>query len=213
MTIDTDNLINSITATFARMNYIDSADIPEIDLYMDQVTAFLDERLKKSVRNKTDERLMTKTMINNYAKNDVIPPPSKKKYSKEHILELIMIFYFKSFLQINDIKELMDPINESFFAKEGDFDLEDIYKGIFDKKGAELSDLLKDVTDNYEASRDSFKDAPEDSRDYLQLFDFVCMLGCDVFVKKLLIEKIVDSLRGHRVTDKAANKYEVKPDK
>ncbi|MBP5153013.1 MAG: DUF1836 domain-containing protein [Lachnospiraceae bacterium] len=211
MTIDTENLINSITSTFERMTYIDTDDIPGIDLYMDQVTAFLDERLQKSVRNKTDERLMTKTMINNYAKNDVIPPPVKKKYTKEHILVLIMIFYFKSFLQINDIKELLDPITESYFNNNSDYGLGNIYKEIFDKKGDELKDILKDVTDKYEASRTSFKDAPTDMREYLQLYDFICMLGCDVFVKKLLIEKIVDSIKNRKET--STNKYETRPDK
>ncbi len=211
MTIDTDNLINSITSTFERMTYIDADDIPGIDLYMDQVTAFLDERLQKSVRNKTDERLMTKTMINNYAKNDVIPPPVKKKYTKEHILVLIMIFYFKSFLPINDIKELLDPLTESYFNNNSDYGLGNIYKEIFDKKGDELKDILKDVTDKYEASRTSFKDAPTDMREYLQLYDFICMLGCDVFVKKLLIEKIVDSIKNRKET--GTNKYETRPDK
>lgn len=211
MTIDKDNLISSITDSFERMKYIDLNDIPDIDLYMDQVTAFLDERLNKSVRTKTDERLMTKTMINNYAKNDVIPPPIKKKYTKEHILVLIIIFYFKSFLQINDIKELLDPITESYFNNNSDYGLGNIYKEIFDKKGDELELILKDVTDKYDISRGSFKDAPADMRDYLQLFDFICMLGCDVFVKKLLIEKIVDSIREHR--ESTQNKYEIKTDK
>lgn len=212
MTIDTDNLINSITATFARMDYIDAGDIPGIDLYMDQVTAFLDERLSKTLRNKTEERLMTKTMINNYAKNDVLPPPVRKKYTKEHILELIMIYYFKSFLQINDIKALIDPLNEAYFGNSSDgFGLQEVYKGIFDTKGEELKGILKDITDKYEASRDSFSDAPEDMKEYLQLYNFICMLGCDVFVKKLLIEKIVDSIREHRVSEQ--NKYDVRPEK
>ncbi len=211
MTVDTDDLINSITETFERMDYIDARDIPGIDLYMDQVTAFLDERLSKTVRNKTEERLMTKTMINNYAKNDVLPPPVRKKYTKEHILDLIMIYYFKSFLQINDIKSLIDPINEAYFGSNSEFGLKDVYSGIFDTKGDELNGILKDITDKYEASRDSFADAPADMQEYLRLFNFVCMLGCDVFVKKLLIEKIVDSIREHRET--GPNKYDIKTDK
>ena len=48
-------------------------------------------------------------------------------------------------------------------------------------------------------------------QEYLKLFNFICMLGCDVFVKKLLIEKIVDSIREHR--ESTQNKYEIKTDK
>ena len=127
MTIDTKDLLNSILSSFDRMTYIKSDDIPGIDLYMDQVTTFMDERLKKSTRNQSEEKLMTKTMINNYAKNNVIPPPDKKKYNKEHILILIMVYYFKSILQISDIKELMDPIIEKFFDNRNGFAIEDVY--------------------------------------------------------------------------------------
>ena len=94
MTIDTKDLLNSILASFDRMTYIKSEDIPGIDLYMDQVTTFMDERLKKSARNHGEDKLMTKTMINNYTKNQILPPPEKKKYSREHMLNLIFIYYF-----------------------------------------------------------------------------------------------------------------------
>ena len=55
-------------------------DIPNIDLYMDQVTTFMDSQLATSKRHE-DDKILTKTMINNYAKNDLLPPPEKKKYS------------------------------------------------------------------------------------------------------------------------------------
>ena len=92
MKIDTDDFLNSIKESFARMKYIKSGEIPNIDLYMDQVTTFLDEKLKSSARNsQEDEKLVTKTMINNYTKNDVIPPPIKKKYNKDHMFLLIFV--------------------------------------------------------------------------------------------------------------------------
>ena len=70
-------------------------EIPDIDLYMDQVTTFMEEHLKDSKRYKED-KVLTKTMINNYAKNNLLPPPVKKKYSRDHMLMLIFIYYFKS---------------------------------------------------------------------------------------------------------------------
>ena len=60
---------------------------------MDQVTTFMDSNLKDSKRYNAD-KILTKTMINNYAKNNLLPPPLKKKYSKEHILVLIFIVGF-----------------------------------------------------------------------------------------------------------------------
>lgn len=213
MTIDSENLLNSIIETFGRMTYISPDEIPDIDLYMDQVTTFMDDRLKPSTRNKGEEKLMTKTMINNYAKNDVIPPPIKKKYNKEHVLILILLYYFKSILQINDIKDLLDPIIAKFFDSGSNYGIEEIYNEIFADKGELLNEMVGDIAKRYEKAQTQFSNAPESERDYLQVFSLICSLGCDVFVKKLLIEKIVDSLKEHRESDKTENKYDVTPDK
>ena len=69
--------IRKILNNFAGMDYIRPQDVPDIALYMDQVTTFMEERLK-SCRRHDDDKIMTKTMINNYAKNGLIPPPDRK---------------------------------------------------------------------------------------------------------------------------------------
>ena len=73
------------------LGYINPEDIPSIELYMDQVTTFMDRYLSKNKRTEEDKTL-TKTMINNYTKNDLLPPSNKKRYSKEHIILLIYIY-------------------------------------------------------------------------------------------------------------------------
>ena len=88
MTIDDKDMINSILESVSRIDYIKPEDIPNIDLYMDQVTTFMEEQLVSSKRY-ADDKILTKTMINNYAKNKLLPPPEKKRYSKEHVLMLI----------------------------------------------------------------------------------------------------------------------------
>ena len=93
----------------------------------------MDHRLKSTTRQETD-KILTKTMINNYAKNDLLPPPVKKKYSKEHLLVLIFIYYFKGFLSISDIQELLQPITDRFFGKEDGLTLSDIYEEVFQMK-------------------------------------------------------------------------------
>ena len=95
MTIDTNDILNSILESLSRIDYIHPEDIPNIDLYMDQVTSFMDEQLSSSKRY-DDDKILTKTMINNYAKNNLLPPPVKKKYSKEHVVVMIFIYYFKN---------------------------------------------------------------------------------------------------------------------
>ena len=107
MTIDREDLLNSILKSLDRIEYIKLEDIPNIDLYMDQVTTFMEEHLRSTVRYPGEDKILTKTMINNYAKNNLLPPPVKKKYSKEHVLLLIFIYYYKGILTINDIQALL----------------------------------------------------------------------------------------------------------
>lgn len=194
MTIDTDDLLNSILASLERIEYIKPEDIPNIDLYMDQVTTFMDNKLRSTLRHPVDDKILTKTMINNYAKNDLLPPPVKKKYSKEHVLLLIFIYYYKNVLSINDIQALLEPITECFFQNGKEFNLETVYKEVFSMEKAQVEILKEDVKTKYQRAQNTFQDAPEDSVEFLRKFSFICMLSFDVYVKKLIIEKMVDEL-------------------
>lgn len=195
MTITTDDLLNSILASFDRIDYIKSEDIPNIDLYMDQVTTFMDSRMHATTRNPGEDKILTKTMINNYAKNDLLPPPVKKKYSKEHLLILIFIYYFKGILSISDIQQMLDPIKARFFGAKDGITLEDIYNEVFSLRDEQVELLKKDVLQRYQMSKDIFAEAKEKDKVFLQQFSFICLLSFDVYVKKLLIEKLIDEMK------------------
>lgn len=206
MTIDKDNLLNSIMESLGRVQHIKAEDIPNIDLYMDQVTTFMESKLKSTVRDPENDKILTKTMINNYAKNDLLPPPVKKKYSKEHVLMLIFIYYYKGILSINDIQTLLSPISEKYFqAKEG-LNLSDIYEEIFGLEKHQVDALKKDILDKFEVSRNTFTDAPEEDQEFLQLFSFIGLLSFDVYIKKLLIEKMVDTFGNAASSDTGKGK-------
>lgn len=215
MTIDKDDLLNSIVESLNRIQYIKLEDIPNIDLYMDQVTTFMDKKLKSAARFPGEDKILTKTMINNYAKNDLLPPPVKKKYSKEHVLLLIFIYYYKGILSINDIQTLLNPLTERFFQEE-EFNLGDVYTEVFGLEKNHVDMLKQDVIQKYDAAQETFKDAPEDSQEFLQMFSFICMLSFDVYVKKLLIEKMVDSFSiaaGDKANDRERKKEKTKNEK
>lgn len=194
MTLDTENLLPSILASLDRIDYIRPEDIPNIDLYMDQVTTFMDKRLSATSRYPGEDKILTKTMINNYAKNDLLPPPVKKKYSKEHMLMLIFIYYYKGVLSISDIQTLLHPITDRYFQKDGDFKLENIYKEVTGIGKDQIESMKADVTEKYRLAEKSFAEAPEEDRDFLQKFAFISLLSFDAYVKKLMIEKLVDEL-------------------
>lgn len=195
MTIDTQNLLSSILESLERIEYIRPRDIPNIDLYMDQVTTFMDNKLRRTTRNPGDDKILTKTMINNYAKNDLLPPPIKKKYSKEHILLLIFIYYFKGVLSINDIQTLLEPVTSMFFGEGKEFSLEEVYEEVFGLEKEYIELMKEDVIHKFNDAQETFKHAPDANQAFLKQFSFICMLSFDVYVKKLLIEKMIDGLR------------------
>ena len=160
--------------------------------------------MSKTVRRPKEDKILTKTMINNYAKNDLLPPPVKKKYTKEHMLLLIFIYYYKGILAIGDIQKLLNPLTERFFGKEDGFQLEDVYDEVFRLENEQVQVLKEDVSERFRISKGTFENAPDDSKDFLQQFAFICMLSFDVYVKKLLIEKLIDGL----VSDKEEQKPE-----
>ncbi|MCI8654879.1 MAG: DUF1836 domain-containing protein [Clostridia bacterium] len=82
-------------------------EIPNIDLYMDQVLSYVEKNLPIYINDENDT-LITKTMINNYVKQDIIAPPVKKKYNRTHIAELFVICILKQVYAMSDIKNLID---------------------------------------------------------------------------------------------------------
>ena len=193
MTLETEDLLQSILDSLDRIDYIRPDDIPDIELYMDQVTTFMDSRLKNAARNPEVDKILTKTMINNYAKNDLLPPPVRKKYSREHMLLLIFIYYFKGILSISDIQTVLKPITDRFFAGNEGLKLETIYNEVFSLEREEVEVRKQDVVRKYHKAQETFSDAAAEDQEFLQTFSFICMLSFDVYVKKMLIEKLIDS--------------------
>lgn len=88
-----------------------ASSLPAIDLYMDQILTLFDEGLEKSKRV-PQEKLLTKTMINNYSKEQLILPVKGKKYSREQLMQLLCIVSLKPNLALADIKTLMGKPQE-----------------------------------------------------------------------------------------------------
>ncbi len=212
--MNTEDILNEILAKVESVMQIKTGDIPNIDLYMDQVTTFMDEKLCATVRKgEAEEHILTKTMINNYAKNDLLPPPVKKKYSKEHMMVLIFVYYFKSFMTISDIQEILNPLTEKYFAKGSEPSLEDIYREVFTAGDMRLVHLKEDLTDKYEAAQETFPDASEEDAEFLRMFSYICFLSYDIFVKKMLVERLVDEVVESKKREEERKKEEVKKKK
>lgn len=182
--------ISNILHQLAEIDYVHPEDIPNIDLYMDQVLTFLEQELG-NVTEATEDKAMTKTMINNYTKNQILPSPEKKKYSRDHMLNLIFIYYLKNFLSMKDIKSILDPINERYFGSDKGLGFYDIYSAMVGYESKVANDVTRDIIKKYNISREAFLDQDEESRSELQEFTFICELAFDVFVKKMMIEQFI----------------------
>ena len=189
-------------------NLIDSNEIPNIDLYMDQVTTFLTSHLLSNVDEDT-EPVFTKTMINNYAKIQLLPAPEKKKYTKDHMLMLINIYYLKNVMSINNIHKLLNPISDKYFHQNSGLNLSTIYDEIYNSIETIKSSTSEDMKEKLELAMSSFKDAPKDDKDYLQLFTYISLLSFDVYMKKQLIDSLIETIEASTVFE-ATNKKEKK---
>lgn len=209
MDTNTKQFLSELLESLKKIDYVRPEDIPNIDLYMDQITTFMDSQLADFKRHE-DDKVLTKTMINNYTKNDLLPPPEKKKYSKEHLLTLIFIYYFKSILSISDIQSILNPITDKYFDKTGEsnYRLEDIYKEVFGLEHEETINVMKDITKKFTIAQRTFPDASEEDAELLRTFSFICMLSYDVYIKKALIEKMID--RAAAKQDGAGEKHKKK---
>ncbi|MCT4564294.1 MAG: DUF1836 domain-containing protein [Maledivibacter sp.] len=146
---------------------IEIKDIPNIDLYMDQLTGYIDAAFEK-LKIYEDEKILTKTMINNYVKAKVIDKPVKKKYNKNQIMELIMIYHLKNILSIAEVGELF-RIQKEQWAKginqyeDGTIEMgtnptEEIYKIFLEVQ----DEVLKEAEINFEENMNPNKNTNKD---------------------------------------------------
>lgn len=204
-----DNYIRDILKSLRTIDYIKPNEIPNIDLYMDQVTTFMDKHLQSSKRY-DDDKLLTKTMINNYTKNNLLPSPEKKKYTKDHIYLLIFIYHMKNILSISDIQSVLNPLTNMFFGPDSKISLEQVYEEIFKIEKEQSYEITKDLVEKLKMSKESFSDVEktEEEEEFLKIFSFVCMLCFDVYMKKQVIEKLIDEHAFFQKESKDAKKKE-----
>ena len=212
MSKQSDEMQRELEEIFDTFPHIHTADIPGIDLYMDQVTTFLQENLRGLSRDPDGDKFLTKTMINNYVKNKVLFPPVKKKYNRDHIMLLIVIYYMKSFLSIGDIRSILGPIMDRYAEipldrrketadrrkeqgehGEESLRIRDIYESVFSDIEDGLPRIREDMEESIQFASERFSDLPETEREELQRFSLICRLSAEVYMRKIFIEKLLDT--------------------
>ena len=210
MTFQADRIRKELKHICRNFKSVRVEDIPALELYMDQVTGLLEKHLRGTTRHPETDKVMTKTMINNYVKNKVMIPPVRKKYSLDHILLLAMIYHFKNVLSIVDIQKALGPIMERYALpalktdkaskkKNGQteeklpaYRLEDIYRELFEMADGRIPHYEQDCLRQIEEAEKSFADAPAQERDMLRRFALISQLSAEISLKKMFLERLLD---------------------
>lgn len=171
---------NQIKEIFENRSYqkdLMVSDIPDINLYIDQITTLFENKLGDSKRTQ-DDKILTKTMVNNYSKEGILRPVKGKKYDKEHILQMSMIYLMKQTLSIQDIKKI--------FCSEPYANLS-TYTDAYEK----YCEIKSDRTQKLLTQLDSFIDTvdTENDEELLALILFFCNFSTII---KNSVEKIID---------------------
>ena len=127
---------------------ITSKDIPDLDLYMDQIMTLFETHLANHKKNE-DDKLLTKT------KAKVITPVKGKKYTKEQIIQMLIIYQLKNNLSIQEIKDLLTPIYEN------NDDLSNLYDHFIDIKhslNSQLQKMIQKIMDDYQLKIENYQD-------------------------------------------------------
>lgn len=190
-----DEFINNLLSEIRDYDRVKSSDIPNIDLYMDQVTTFMDDHLGLFKRTGED-KVLTKTMINNYSKYDLLPPTTRKKYTNEHIIYMLFIYYLKPILSITDIKELLTPIRHMF--SDGDLpngfaDIKDFHDRVI-RSEAEHFDIFETrIKETIAIAQDVFKDVNDErKRELLSIFATSYLLTIQASAQKHMVSSLID---------------------
>ncbi len=192
-----DTYINDQLKAFQNLERIFSKDIPNIDLYMDQVTTFMDEHLGLLKRS-PDDKILTKTMINNYSKYGLLPPTKKKKYTNDHIILMLFIYSLKPILSIDDIKSLLIPIQEMFMDEtldppEGFPSLKTFYDTIIEAEATHFSVFEDRSKETASIAKNMFDHITDDQqRKLLTLFTTSYLFIIQSSAQKHIITSLID---------------------
>ena len=164
-------------------------EIPEIDLYMDQVIQLFESKLSNQKRNE-DEKILTKTMINNYAKGKLLLPIKNKKYSKEHIILMSLIYNLKGALSINDIKLSLDEIINK--PEEDNYPLRELYSCFLDECVNDENNFREDVINKIENINNKIDENKVLNSEFEKRFLLLCSLVNMSNMYRRMSEKLID---------------------
>ncbi len=184
--------VKNIIEEFFQQGALSKSSFPEMELYMDQITGFMNQKLRIYSKDE-DDQIMTKAMIANYVKHKLVPRPHNKKYNKEHLILLTFIHFLKNSFQMDEIENIMKPILENYYSEfDEKINLSEMYDSVTslqnDVKEKLIEETLQDV--NRIKSRNKQMELEDD--DIIELFMLIIEISIKVDFERYLIQKLYD---------------------
>ena len=171
-------------------NGIELDEFPELDLYMDQVIQLFENTMSPLKRNE-EEKILTKTMINNYAKGKLLFPINNKKYSKEHLILMAFIYNLKGSLSINDIKSSLDNIIEKY-NEDNEYPLRELYCSYLKNSKEDTNEFKESVDKKINKIQNDVDNKYSSDADYEKKFLLLCSLVNMSNMYRRMSEKLID---------------------
>jgi DNA-binding transcriptional MerR regulator len=167
-------------------------EYPDFELYVDQASTFMNQKLAAYKRNEKDQ-VITNTMIKNYTKHKMMPGSTNRKYSKEHLIFLSMIFYLKRNFQMDEIEKVMKPLIENFNSDfDEKIDFLTIYQGILDCQKKERELFQGKIKSEIESIKNSLNRSDLSDDDMLEVFMLITSLSMKADAQRFVAEKLLD---------------------
>ena len=154
-------------------------DLPDFDLYMDQVVFYVDQQLRPLYFN--NEKIITSSMVNNYVKNSIVKAPEKKRYSRKHIAYLIIICLFKKTFSLTEITKFIDI--QVSMKQSNLMEAYNSFAEIFDRA------LKEKITTHYLAQEE--RDTPHK----LLMDSVIQTLVCKIYTEYAVLDEIFNGKR------------------
>ena len=197
----------AIAADAVNESELKSGEIPPIDLYVDQIINLVSEKLTHGSERYHD-RLLTKTMINNYSKDGIITQVKGKKYSKEQILQTLLVYSMKNTLSIGEIKKILQ--NVYTFPEYDTAMLENVYERFLDIKAVERADAW-DLVQSFIEKHDF--DVNDNSDYFTLILGMTAMSAYFKSIVQALLEARYPDLEPEKKEDAKRQKEEEKKEK
>lgn len=175
---------------FVEKGRVPSKDYPDMDIYMDQAANFMNKELNIYKKSEKDQ-VITKTMIGNYVKHHMLPRPVNKKYSKDHLILLTLIYYLKGSFQMDEIEKIMKPLIDNYNSEfDEKINLLSLYDGILDVQQNNQNSMAQDTKEVIESIKYNLKEAELSDDDMLELFMLIVNLSMKADAQKYLAQKL-----------------------